>query len=169
MEMVAYVLGLALLAFGCLLGIASLVLGLPGTFIIVLVALTYGWATGFALIQLSTLAWLLGLAVLGEAIELASSVGAGGQRPSTRVAVAAVAGGIVGGIVGAPILFGLGALPGALIGAFAGAALAVASEGGARSDAVSAGLAAMRGRLLGFVLKTAIAVVMVILIVAAVL
>ena len=80
------------------------------------------------------------------------------------MALGAIVGGIFGGIVGAPVLFGLGALPGALVGAFGGAALAVASEGGARGEAFKAGLAAMRGRFFGFILKTSIAVVMVILI-----
>jgi hypothetical protein len=53
--------------------------------------------------------------------------------------------------------------------AFAGAALAVSSEGGSLASSVRTGLAAMRGRFLGFVAKAAIAVVMVVVVVAALL
>src|SRR6185436_7230467 len=162
MDTFLHVIGIMLLAFGCMAGIAALIFGLPGTFVILFVALVYAWATGFVAIQWSTLAWLLGLAVVGEVLELGLSAGAGGTRPSLRVALGAIVGGILGAIVGAPVLFGLGALPGALLGAFVGAAAAVASEGGATGEAIKAGLTAMRGRFFGFVLKTSIAVVMVI-------
>ena len=67
------------------------------------------------------------------------------------------------------MLFGIGSLLGALVGALAGAALAVISEGGTMSSALSTGLAAFRGRLLGFVLKTAVAVVMLVVLAASVL
>ena len=109
------------------------------------------------------------LALLGEGIEFAAgAAGAAGSRPSRRVTIYVLAGGFTGGIIGAPFFFGLGSLFGALIGAFAGAFLAVASEGGSTDHALTAGLAAMRGRLLGFVLKTAIAVVMLVVLAAAV-
>ena len=170
METAFYIIGVVLLFAGCLLALASLVIGLPGTFSIVGVALLYAWATGFALVQWSTIGWLTLLALLGEGIEfLASSVGATGAKPSLRVAVAALLGAIVGGIVGTPFLFGIGSLLGALAGAFVGAAFAVSSEGGSFSESFTVGFAALRGRLLGFLLKTAVALVMVVLLAAAVL
>ena len=107
--------------------------------------------------------------VTGEAIEFgAGAVGVSGHRPSRRVAVAAIAGALVGGIAGAPLLFGLGALLGALCGAFAGAAIAAGSEGQSAAEAFRAGLAAMGGRLLGFVVKVSIAVVMLVVLAAAI-
>lgn len=170
METFLYLLGLLLLALGCIVGLVTLVFGLPGTFIIVVTAAVYAWATGFAAVSLSTLAWLVGLAVVAEVLEFfaAASGRAPGTKPSRRVQISAIAGSIVGGILGAPILLGLGALFGALAGAFAGAALAVSSEGGTIADARAHGFAALRGRLLGFVLKASIAVAMVILIAVAV-
>ncbi|RMF24342.1 MAG: DUF456 family protein, partial [Deltaproteobacteria bacterium] len=109
-----HVLGLVVLVLFCLAALASLVLGLPGTFLIVLAAAVYGWAGGFATVGLSTIGWLLALALVAEAVEfIAGAAGHGGQRPSRRVAVAAIAGAMVGGIAAAPILFGLGSLPGA--------------------------------------------------------
>lgn len=169
MATLLWLLGVLTLLVVCFAGVFSLLFGFPGTFIIVAVALVYAWATGFAAITWSTLGWLIGLALVGEAIELVAAAGGAGERPSRRVAIAAIAGGFVGGIIGLPILFGLGALLGALVGAFVGAAMAAASEGGSVDRSFRAGVAALRGRLLGFVLKTSLAVVMVVLVLTAVL
>lgn len=170
MDTLVHVLGLAALLVGCILGLVSLLFGLPGTFVILLVAFVYAWATAFGAIHWSTLGWLLALALLGEGLELlAGSARAGGVKPSWRVVLSTLGGSIAGGIVGTPFLFGIGALIGALIGAFIGAAVAVASEGAGFDTVVSTGFAAMQGRLLGFVLKSSIAVVMVVLVGVAVL
>jgi hypothetical protein len=104
----------------------------------------------------------------GEGIEFAASgAAAAGSRPSRRVTIGALAGALIGGIVGTPLLFGVGSLIGALLGAFAGAALAVRSEGGSLDESVTIGFAALKGRLLGFVVKVAVAAAMVIIVVAA--
>ena len=167
MATLLWLFGLSLLFSVCFAALFSLLFGLPGTFIILLAAFVYAWATGFATITWSTLGWLLGLSLVGEAIELVAAGGAGPQRPSRRVAIAAICGGIVGGIIGTPILFGIGSLLGALAGAFTGAALAAASEGGSVDTSFRAGVVALRGRLLGFVLKASLAVVMIVLVIAA--
>ncbi|HEX7408270.1 MAG TPA: DUF456 family protein [Candidatus Binatia bacterium] len=165
-----HVIGLLLLLTAGVASLTSLLLGLPGTLFIVIAALVYGWATGFAAVTWSTVGWLFLLAVVGEGGEFfAGAAGAAGERPSRRVMVGALAGGVVGGLAGTPLLFGVGSLLGALVGAFAGAALAVISEGGTMTSALSTGLAAFRGRLLGFVFKAAIAVVMLVVLAAAVL
>jgi hypothetical protein len=170
METFLYLLGLLLLGVGCLVGLVTLLFGLPGTFVILVTAAVYAWATGFEAVSLSTVGWLLALAVVAEVLEFvaAAAASAPGARPSRRVQVSAIVGSIIGGILGAPILFGIGALFGALAGAFAGAAIAVGSEGGSISEATAHGFAALRGRFLGFLLKTSIAVVMVILVAFAV-
>lgn len=170
METALHVSGLLLLLLACVASVISLLFGLPGTFLIVVAALVYGWATGFAAVNWSTLGWLLLLAVAGEGVEfVAGAAGAARERPSWRVMVAVLAGGVVGGLIGTPLLFGVGSLLGTLVGAFLGAALAVASEGGTVTSALSTGLAAFRGRLLGFVLKTAVAIIMLGMLTAAVL
>jgi hypothetical protein len=168
MDSLLHVLGIVLLFSVCLLAFASLLFGLPGTFLIVAAGLVYGWATGFAAVEWATIAWLGGLALVGEGIELfAATAGAASERPSFRVTAFVLVGGIAGGIIGTPLLFGIGSLLGALAGAFAGAAIAVRSEGGSRESALATGLAAMRGRLLGFVMKSAIAMVMLVVLFAA--
>jgi uncharacterized protein len=161
MDTVLHILGFLLLGLVCLTALASLIFGLPGTFLIVLAALVYAWATGFAAVQWTTILWLLLLALVGEGIEFfAGAAGAAGDRPSRRVTLCVLIGGFSGGLIGAPFLFGVGSLLGALLGAFVSAVLAVASEGGDTGTALATGWAAMRGRLLGFVLKASIAVAM---------
>src|SRR5262245_40435847 len=146
METVLNVLSLLLLFAGCLIALASLVVGLPGTFLIVGIALLYGWATDFELVRWSTIGWLLVLALIGEGIELAATTAAtAGTRPSRRVTIGAVVGAIAGAILGAPVFFGAGALFGALAGAFGGAYLAVRTEGGSVDESVATGIAAMKG------------------------
>ena len=168
MDLVLYVLGLIALMLACTVGVAILVFGLPGTFVILGAGLVYAWSTGFAAVTATTLVWLAVLALFAEGLEMASAaLAAGPEKPSRRVTVGAIAGGIAGGIIGTPFFFGVGSLLGALAGAFTGAALAVTSEGGGAGHALRHGLAALRGRLLGFIVKTAIAVVMVIVLLAA--
>jgi uncharacterized protein YqgC (DUF456 family) len=170
MDSALHLAGLVLLFAACLGGLLALLLGLPGTLVIVGAALVYAWATGFAAVGWSTVGWLALLAIVGEGLEfVAGAAGAARERPSARATAGALLGGFVGGIVGTPILFGVGSLLGALAGAFVGAALAVASEGGTTAHALTTGFAALRGRLLGFVLKAAIAVAMIVILAAAVL
>ncbi len=162
------ILGVFFLVGFCLLALVSLIFGLPGTLVIVGVAGVYAWATGFAELTWGVLAALAAMAAGAEALEFwAASAAAGSGGPSRRVTVAVLVGGLIGGIIGAPFFFGLGALPGALAGTFVGAATAVASDGGGRERVLATALAALRGRLLGFIAKVAIAVAMVGLIVAA--
>jgi len=170
MHTVLAILGMAMLLLVCLIGMAALVFGLPGTLIILAAAAVYAWSTGFATVHWGTLGWLAFLSLVAEGLEFAAAgLGAAGRRPSRRVTIGALAGGFAGGIIGTPFLFGIGALIGALLGAFTGAAVAVASEGGDMRTVLGAGLAALRGRLLGFIAKAAIAAFMVIFLFAAVL
>jgi uncharacterized protein len=170
MATVLHITGIILLFGVCLAALVSLLFGVPGTFLMVAATLVYGWATGFSAVHWSTIGWLALLALLGEGIEFfAGGVAAAGTRPSRRVSLATLGGGLVGGLVGTPFLFGIGSLIGALAGAFAGAAIAVAAEGGTVASALTTGFAAMGGRLLGFVIKSAIAVVMLVTLAAAVL
>lgn len=170
MDTLLWLGGIALLLFFCLVGLLSLIFGLPGTFVILAAAAVYAWATDFATIPWTVPAWLLALAILAEFLELvaaSASASSANLEPSRRVTVATLVGAIVGGIVGTPFLFGIGSLIGAMLGAFAGAALAVSSHGGSWNDSMRIGMAAMRGRLVGFVIKAAIAVTMVLIVVAA--
>lgn len=147
-------LGVSLAAIGAMVAFALLVLGFPGTWLFLLLALAFAWWTGFAWVGTTSLAVLAALAVAGEVLEFWLGASAAARvRPSWKVAAGAIFGGLVGGLLGAPLLFGLGALLGALAGTFAGAALAVAWEGGSVEEMWRTGLAAMRGRWWGFLAK----------------
>jgi uncharacterized protein YqgC (DUF456 family) len=168
MDAFLYIVGLVLLFLFCAVAAFSLILGLPGTIALVVIALVYAWATGFAGVTGTVIAWLVGLAVVAEGFEFASTVWAtGSETPSRRVTISALVGAVVGGLVGTPFLFGVGSLFGALGGAFVGAAVASSAEGRSAAGAMSAGFAALRGRLLGFIVKASIAVVMILVILAA--
>jgi uncharacterized protein YqgC (DUF456 family) len=168
MDGMTHAAGLMLLALVCMTGLASLVIGMPGTFVILGASIVYAWLTEFQQVTWSTIGWLGGLSLLGETLEFLSAAGAtGGERPSGRTAASAVVGGFIGGLMGAPILFGLGALFGALAGAFSGATFASYLQIGDLTRATRVGLAAMRGRFLGFIVKLAIAVTMIVLLFAA--
>jgi uncharacterized protein len=156
-------LGVGALLLTCVVGVFSLVVGFPGTWMILAGSAVYAVATEFARISFQDLLWLAGLAGVGEVLEFWASI-QGGPEASRRARLAAVLGAICGGLLGAPLLFGLGALPGAFGGAFLGAAAVAAFEGGTMAGALRVGLAAMKGRALGFLCKGAIAVAMVVLV-----
>ncbi len=161
-----HITGIILLTIGCLFALATLVVGLPGTFIIVGLGLLYGWSTGFVAVDGATIVWLVALAAAAELLELGSTLlASGAEKPTRRVQIMAIVGGITGGIIGTPLLFGLGSLLGALAGAFAGAAAASGYEGRGTEAALRSGFAAFRGRLLGFIVKASIGVAMVALLI----
>lgn len=161
MDLLVSVIGLALLLIFCVAALVSVVFGMPGTFGILAAGLAYGWAGSFERVGLATLGWLLLLAVAAEGLEFVVGAGVGSaQRPSRRVVIATVVGGFAGGLAGAAFLLGFGALPGAVFGAFAGATLAAGSQGAGFTGAVGQGFVAARGRLLGFIIKIAIAISM---------
>ena len=168
MAAVLEILAIFLLLGVCVCALASLVFGFPGTVIIVIASLLYAWATGFTSIHVSTVVWLAVFAAVAEGIEFAAGMAAtAGSKPSAKITGLVMVGGIVGGLLGIPFLFGIGALLGGLIGAFSGGVAGVIWEGGSREHALRTGLTAMRGRLLGFVIKATIAVAMVGMVVAA--
>ena len=145
----------------CALAVFGLLFGLPGTWVILAAAGVYAWLTGFHTVAWGTLGGLFVLAAVAEVLEFTFAArGAAGTTPRRGVTVAALVGSLVGGLLGAPFLFGIGALVGALAGAFVGATLAVAGHGESAAAAMQAGRSAMRGRLLGFIVKAACAVAM---------
>ena len=97
---------------------------------------------------------LIGLAVLGEALELGMQILKARKYGSTS---SGTFGGMIGAIAGAillaPLFFGLGALIGALLGAWTGCFITERLKGMPAREAVSAAFGAMMGRFLGTVCK----------------
>lgn len=139
--------------------LATILLGLPGTWMVLGTAALCEWLTDAQLFDRYTLAVALGLALCGELWELlAGATGAkraGGSRAS---AFGAFAGGIVGAIVGTftiPVPL-VGTLAGGGIGAFVVATLVEESRGRETREAVRIGRAAGIGHVFGLLGKLAL-------------
>lgn len=144
------------------LGLASLLLGLPGNFIILADSVLYGWYKGFNEITTKVIIVLAVLAVLGELLELLLGVfGAKKERASWSAIVGSIVGGIAGAILGAPFLFGIGSVIGAFSGAFTGAFLVEILKGRDMAQAIQSGRGAFWGRVFGTITKGAIGVGMI--------
>lgn len=145
-----------------LVGLISLVFGLPGNFIILADSVLYGWYGGFREITLKVVIVLVLLAILGEIFELAlGALGAKRHKASKGAIAGSIAGGIAGGICGAPFLFGIGSILGAFLGAFAGAFLVEFFRGKRLDQAIESGRGAFLGRIGGTITKGAIGMVMI--------
>lgn len=158
-----------LFIFASLIGLAALVFGLPGTFIILGASLLYGWYGGFEEITLKIIVILVILVLIGELIEfLLGIAGSKKYKSSNRAIIGSIIGAIAGGIMGAPFFFGIGAVIGAFVGAFAGAIAVELLLGKSLNESVQSGWGAFLGRVAGTISKGAIAVAMVVITVAAV-
>ena len=133
---------------------ASTVFSLPGNWIVLLLALLYGWAEGFGAVRPWVLVVGLVLAALGEGVEFLSGYfGVKTFGGSRWAGVGALAGAIAGAILGAGFGYGLGAIPGTVLGAFAGAASVEIIRERHAGTAAKAALGAALGRALGLAAK----------------
>lgn len=151
------------------------VFSLPGNWGIVLATLVFALVLNDDAaergIHLGTLGTIVGLAVLGEVIEMtAGAAGAAKKGGSRRGMILAMFGAMVGSvggtILGAPLpVFGpiLGALGGGAGGAFVGAYAGESWKGRTTADRLAISTAALVGRLLGTVCKLLVGVVMVVI------
>lgn len=138
---------------------AGILFGLPGAWLMVLLAtLIEWWQPGEYMFPWSVIYVSLALAVIGEILEF--SFGAAGARQaggSRRAAGLAIVGGVVGAVFGTllpvPVV---GTLVGACLGAFAGSVLGDLWAGRPAHVSVEAGRGAAIGRLWGTVAKMAI-------------
>lgn len=147
-------------SLACLVGLGLTVITLPGTWLMLLVAVgAKAWQPG--MFSWWTIGIAAGLALLGELIEfLASAAGASKGGASKKGALGAVVGALIGAVVGAPF-FPLGSIGGAAIGAGVGAVLVergISKKTWTQSAQAGAGAAA--GRLLATLAKTIIAACM---------
>lgn len=152
-------MAMLLLVLCCVIGLALIPFGLPGLWVMVLGVIGYGWMTGFHTIGVTTIAVVIGLALVGEILE--AWVGFGFARRyggSNRAGWGALVGGIVGALVGVPVPI-IGSVIGAFAGSFAGAALFEYSSSRIPGTAVRAGWGAMLGRALAAATKIGLGIV----------
>ena len=144
---------------------------LPGNWLIVALAAIFAFAFPVSAgrgIHWATVGVGVGLAVVGELVELAA--GAAGARQtgaSRRAMVLALLGTVVGSVLGAfaaipiPIVGPIiGAVGGGALGAFAGAYIGETAIGRSTEQSLAAGKGAMIGRLLGTASKLVIGVML---------
>ncbi len=147
---------LVILILAMPLGLIAVVLGLPGTWLIVGTSAVYAWLTDFAVITTKLLLVLLVLAAVAEMIDFAAGLwGARRYGGSKKAMVGTLLGGLLGAIVLAPLLLGFGTIIGAFIGAFAGAFLVTYLEQRKMDKAVRVGWGAFVGRIFAIVFKGA--------------
>lgn len=150
---------LILLHLAVLGGLAAVVLGLSGNFILLGLALLTAWIGGFEYLSLTALLVFLLLAVLGEVIEAILGVVTARKFGASRWGMAgAFFGGLVGAALGTLWIPLLGSLVGAILGAFAGAFLAEWLGGRDPHGSARAGTGALLGRAAATVLKLGIGI-----------
>ena len=139
--------------FLCLLIIP---VGLPGTWLMVIVAAAYGYLGGGDSIGTWTILGTAVLALVAEFLEFTLAARYtkkyGGSR---RAGWGAILGGMVGAIVGVPIPL-IGSVIGAFVGAFVGAWLFERSRGDQAGDATRVATGAVIGRAAAAALKVGI-------------
>jgi uncharacterized protein YqgC (DUF456 family) len=138
------------------------VLGLPGTWLMVLSAAGLAWwQPELDLFSTWTLVAVAALAAIGEVLEFVSgALGSKKAGGSTWGALGGLAGAIAGGIFGTvliPIPI-LGSILGACLGAFAGALGAEILAGRELAHSVQSGRGAAVGRFVGIVIKLSVGV-----------
>ena len=142
---------LAVLGFILLLNI----FGLPANWIILGLVGVWKWLNPDA----ANMGWLfftlmIGLALVGEALELGMQIVKAKRYGSTSSGTfMGMVGAIAGAILLAPLFFGIGALIGALLGAWIGCFLTERAKGMGGREAANAAFGAMMGRFLGTVCK----------------
>jgi uncharacterized protein YqgC (DUF456 family) len=152
---------LLILATG-VVGLLMIPFGLPGTWVILLGILGYGWLTQFQTLGMWFLGLMIVLAILGEVFE--AWIGfryAQKYGGSSRAGWGALIGGLVGAIMGVPVPV-IGSVIGGFVGAFVGAALFEYTRQRQSGVAAKAGWGAVLGRAAAAALKMAIGLVMVV-------
>ena len=143
-------------------GLIAVVLGLPGTWLILVTSVLYAWVTDFAVINYQMLLGLLVLAVAAEVLEFWAGLwGARRYGGSKKAMLGTLLGGLVGAVILSPMLFGFGTIVGAFLGAFGGGFLVTYLEQRKMEEAVRVGWGGLLGRVFAMVFKGAAVVTMI--------
>jgi uncharacterized protein YqgC (DUF456 family) len=156
--------GLTIFILVLLVGFFSILLGLPGTLVILFDVLVYALATGFNRIGFKILLVLVIISAVAESLEFLFGITwAKRYGTSKRGIVASLIGGVIGALLLTPVFMGLGALIGSFLGALLGAFTVEILNQGDLKPAARAGFGALMGRLAGMFAKGLCALAMVII------
>ncbi len=141
------------------------VLGLSGNFVIVGLALLHALVTGFTPLSWPFLLLLLGLALLGEAVEAVVGTVYVARKGATRHGVlGAFVGGLVGAVAGGAVAPVFGAVAGGFVGSFLGAVVGQYLRERRLQPSLRIGWHAFAGKTLASFFKVALSAVMIVLI-----
>ncbi len=159
------VLGQIVFWLTMLVGIIVIPFGLPGTFIIVLNTMAYGWITGFVEVGWQVVGLLFVIAVLAEVLEFVVGAASAARYGASRPGMAgALVGGFLGAILGTPVFPVLGTLLGAFAGAFVGSAAVEFFVSKDMEKSLRVGFGAFLGVLGGRLTKIAAGAAMVVMV-----
>ena len=157
--------GVVLLVFFLIVGVAVILFGIAGTFVIVAAALIYGLLTRFETLPLSFILLLLGLTLAVEVIEeLAAAVLARRFGGSKWAMLGALVGSFTGAVAGTPVAPVLGTLIGGFAGAFTGACFLEWIHTSDLRRSLRVGTGALLGAMGGKMTKITVAVIMTVLV-----
>ena len=154
------VLLVVFLHIAVLLGLAAILLGLGGNFILLGVCFIAAASGGFQAITWPAWFTFLFLALLGEAVEMLLSIFTARSFGATRWGMlGTLVGGLAGAALGTAWIPILGSLVGAIVGSFGGAFLGEYLAGRRAGESMRAGTGAFLGRIAATVFKVAVGVV----------
>jgi uncharacterized protein YqgC (DUF456 family) len=146
-----------LLNLAVLGGLAAIVLGLGGTFILLALAFGVAWAGHFTTLSILTWSLLCVAVLLVEGLEFLLGMFMARRFGATRWGmIGALLGGIAGTVAGTAGWPVVGTLLGALVGSFLGAVAGEILRGGSAREGVRAGCGAFLGRALAGAIKLAL-------------
>ncbi len=141
---------------------ASNFFSLPGNWVNIVLLALWKWMQPDMPAGWWFFAGIVALAGIAEIIEFISQmVGSRKYGGSNRGSWGALVGALVGAILGAPFFLGLGAILGALAGAFIGSLSLELLSGRQMAEALQASKGAMLGKVVGFVAKAALGMVII--------
>jgi hypothetical protein len=156
--------GLTVFILVLLIGFFSILMGLPGTLVILFDVLVYALVTGFDRIGIKILLVLVVISAIAESLEfLLGITWARRYGASKRGVTASIIGGVIGALLLTPVFLGLGALIGSFLGALLGAFVVEILNQKDLKPAARAGFGAMMGRLTGLFAKGLCGLAMVII------
>jgi hypothetical protein len=154
--------GFVLFHVSLLAGVLFLVVGLPGTWVILAASFLFALFTGFEDISRNILFLLAGLAILGEVVEFLLGIFVAKKYGASKYGMwGAFLGGILGGMYGTMFVPFVGSLVGAMAGAFLGAFFLEAFREMRTEQRFRAGFGALVGRVIATTMKLGIGLLMV--------
>jgi uncharacterized protein len=145
-------------------GIFTIVIGIPGTVIILIDAILYAMFTGFEKIGIKIILILFIISLIAESIDFALGMAGAVRLGISRKAIwASVIGAFIAAAIMTPTLFGFGTITGTFLGGFAGIVFIELVRQSQLKPAFRTAYGAILAMFTGMLLKGSLAVLMTII------